>query len=109
MRIARLVVVLVAVVVMGCASDAAGPDPTAITKCREWSATFCDRVVACDPSAPRETCLSALASSLDCGRAARVSSSFDRCMVEVRSFDCAAFDSGAMLPASCQGVIETAP
>lgn len=107
MRIARLVVVMV--MVMGCSSDAAGPNPTAQQQCQAWVAAFCGRVVACDPSTTAQTCVSATAASLDCGRAVSVSASYDRCISEIGGFDCAVLDGGNNLPASCKDAINLAP
>ncbi|HEU0081858.1 MAG TPA: hypothetical protein VFQ87_03225 [Bradyrhizobium sp.] len=106
MRIARLVVV---VMVMGCSSEAAGPDPAAQAKCRDLVAAICARVVTCDPSTTAAACVSGVATSLDCGRASGVSSSYDRCVSEISGYDCATLDGGNNLPASCRDVILLAP
>ncbi len=90
--------------VCGCGGGDPASDPAAVSKCTAWTAAFCDRAVACG-STTRETCLSAASSQVDCGKAAGVSASYDRCMMELPTFDCAVFDGGSTLPASCHAVI----
>jgi len=89
----------------GCSSTADGTSEAAITKCDDWSSVYCDRVLACGSPLTRKQCLDALATSLDCGRAVSVSASFDRCLSELQTFDCAVFDDGNTLPASCTKAI----
>jgi hypothetical protein len=107
MRIARLVVVMV--MVMGCGSSSSGPNAAAESKCHDWVAAFCARVVACDPSTTPAACVSSVAANLDCGKATGVSASYDRCISELGAFDCATFDGGNMQPASCKDVIAVGP
>jgi len=103
------IVGLVLVGLCGCGGgDPAGPDPAAVSKCHDLVAVVCARIVTCDSSTSNDACVSAVASSLDCGGAIGVSSSYDRCTSEIGGFDCAVLDGGNTLPASCDKVIKVA-
>ena len=116
MRIARLLVMvedlggslLAVFLLLACSSSATGPDPASEAKCRSLETAICDRVLACDATATRPACMSAISSSLDCGRAVGVSATYDRCLTELAAFDCAVFDGGATLPASCKDAVALA-
>jgi len=78
--------------------------------CRELVTAICQRGVQCnrDTRAEAQTlCEQSIATQFDCGQAKKLADSFDRCVSEVRSFQCAVIwpSSGPMLPASCQKVV----
>ncbi len=93
---------------VGCGGGEPAPDPAAVGKCQNLVVAICARVGACNPSAPAEsatTCVSAVASNLDCSSASGVSSSYDSCISELGGFDCAVLDNGNTTPASCHGAV----
>lgn len=109
-----IVVFLVSLVVVGvlslggCSALDPNADPAAVAKCDDWANVYCDRMASCGSALTRSQCLSAVATHLDCSKAAAVSPSYGRCLTELRQFDCGVFDQGATLPASCDGAIEVA-
>jgi len=93
---------------VGCADDEKSP----VEKCDDFIVEFCRRGVECLGGQQQE-CVQAAQQSLACGRAVRVSASYDRCMSQIASDSCAVLfpndpstgQPTAQLPADCQSVI----
>lgn len=109
-RIARICVLVLSIawISPGCGSiDDEMPIIDAPAKCAALRAVFCARVVACDPSGVTQAqCEQAFGSSLDCGAAVGVGASYDRCIADLPTWNCATFDHGRNPPASCSGAIK---
>jgi len=88
-----------------CGGVDAGDGGAAAAKCQALQAVYCDRVLACGAPLTRQQCADAFASGIDCGQAVGIGPSYDRCLSELRGFDCVVLDGGRTLPASCNGVV----
>lgn len=93
--------------VPGCGDVASATDAPA--KCETFLQVYCGRVLACGSELSSQQCQDAFRSVVDCGRAVDVLPSYDRCLQELPSFDCAIFDGGAVPPASCSKVFTVRP
>lgn len=80
-------------------------DGAAAAKCETLAGVYCDRVLDCGAPLTRQQCRDAFASGIDCAQAVGIGPSYDRCLTELRGFDCAVLDGGRTLPASCSGVV----
>lgn len=105
--IASLALVL-SLALVACGSvDDPGTSPDAPAQCQALRAVYCQRVLTCSAGLTMAQCQDAFSASIDCGRAVGVSASYDRCLAELPTYDCAVFAGGATLPASCSGAVLT--
>jgi hypothetical protein len=84
-----------------------GPEAgDAAYECETFLTTYCGRVNECSLNVNEQECLTDARTSINCGDAADVSASYDRCLDELESSTCdGLFGDAIELPASCQGVI----
>jgi hypothetical protein len=91
---------------------ACGGGESAVEKCDDLVDTLCEKGVECVGGSKAE-CVQAAASQLACGRAVKVTASYDRCLDEIDEFSCSTLfptdpETGQptlSLPADCMGVI----
>jgi hypothetical protein len=81
--------------------DLADPVP-AIQACNDFIEALCTRSEECQPGS-HDACVADLTSTVDCSTAIGFKLSYEQCLSQIRTLDCAATQS----PTSCQGVIVT--
>ena len=104
MRTAKAFLFL-SVLLGGCGGEAPSDAPA---QCQDFIDSTCARVAQCSQTLTARQCAADFARSMDCSRAVGVSSTYDRCLVEVASARCESLTGagGALvLPASCSGSV----
>ena len=105
-------VVLCVLVCIGCGGSSA---KTPVQKCDDLITFVCDRGVECIPAAGTHAeCVQALQQVLPCGMAKMVTTSYDRCVSQIKADSCTVLfpadpqtgDRTLSLPADCVGVIQ---
>jgi hypothetical protein len=81
--------------------DLADPAP-AIQACNDFIDALCTRSEECEPGS-RDACVTDVTSTIDCSAAIGFKLSYEQCISQVRTLDCAA----TQLPTSCDRVIVT--
>ena len=95
----------VALVLAGCGPEAGD----ASSECETLFSTFCERVDECSLNINENECLTSARATINCGDAAEVDDSYDRCLDEIRTSSCdGLFGAAVALPASCEGAIKVA-
>ena len=95
---ALLVGACLAVAGAGC-----GEDSAATRQCDALGEKLCDRYEACQAGLGSQ-CRTTLGATLGCDDATGVSASYDTCLTDLDTVDCAVLLAGT-LPDSCNGVI----
>lgn len=93
-----LIIVVLGVFVFSCT------DPEAEKKCEDLIEKFCSKIDSCSLFTSKADCISAVKTSINCGKAVDVSDDYDRCMKEIDELTCSVATTS--LPASCHGVIK---
>jgi hypothetical protein len=109
-----VMVVVVAVGFLGCASDAVKSPGE---KCDDLVSSICDRIVECIPGASgmHADCVQVAQQDMTCTNTRSVGPTYDRCMDELDAVSCSALfptdpatgEQTASLPPDCNGVISS--
>ena len=99
----RTVLTCVVLVLAGCGPEAGD----ASSECETLISTFCERVDECSLNINEDECRTSARETINCGDAAEVDDSYDRCLDEIRTSSCDGLLGAAVaLPASCKGAIK---
>jgi hypothetical protein len=115
-----LLVGVSALAATGCGDDDDAESP-AVTKCHDFARKWCDTTVAClitvgsvtesARAANVDVCYDTAVATGQCKRAVAVGPSYDQCLSDINSMDCARWNvpqdqlSSVGLPPSCQQII----
>lgn len=88
-----------------CAISAVADTAPAVASCNKLVDASCDYAARCNVS-DKPSCLSSVNGSLDCSKAAGITSSFSMCLSDLGSAACPSTPSAFALPPSCKGTIK---
>jgi hypothetical protein len=109
---------------VGCGGDDNDENP-AVTKCHTFASTWCNATVAClvangtlteaARASNASVCFDTAIAAAQCKKAVSTSASYDQCLVDIKSMDCARWNvpeselGTVQPPATCQGIILVTP